>query len=448
MDEFLDLALKGGAEYVEAHRISTKKHSVNVSNGIVEEIASGQNQGIGVRVLVNGMWGTAYSNKECVKEIVENALKNAKLCRHPTPIGELKSIKKEFKTKVKKNPSDRSFEEKRDLLLSVEPVGDEISNLSLSYTDIKKKVEFLNSEGRNLSWDDTICQVMCSSFARKGDRFDSHYDLHAEHGGYEIAEELPLLSKKVMETNIDLLGAKPAKGGKFPVIVDQKLGGVFAHEALGHACEADLILTQNSILKDKLGKKIGRAGLEIYDDGSLSGTWGWTPFDSEGVLGSKTGLIDNGILSGFLHSRATAYALETDPTGNGRAQSVGTRIIPRMTNTCIGNGDSSFEEQISEIKEGYYLINSAGGQVDPATGEFLFNAGESFSIKNGEIRKRVKGASLMGNILTTLHNIRLRASDLNLKGGGACGKAGQYVLTCEGSPHMLIEDVKVGGINQ
>ncbi len=221
------------------------------------------------------------------------------------------------------------------------------------------------------------------------------------------------------------------------------MGGVFTHEAVGHACEADSILQRASILYNKKNARLGSDILNISDDGSILGN-GFIPFDDDGVKSQKNKLIEDGILINFLHSFETASIMKEKLTGNGRAQDLSKRVIPRMTNTFTENGNSSFEEMLKEIKNGYYLKDSAGGEVNPTTGEFIFNSQFGYKIKNGELKHMVKKASLMGMILDILPRIMLIAKDLRLSSGN-CGKSGQTINVCTGSPHILIEKAKIGG---
>ena len=150
------------------------------------------------------------------------------------------------------------------------------------------------------------------------------------------------------------------------------------------------------------------------------------------------------MLQGYLHNRETAAIFKAEPTGNGRSQDPSRRVIPRMTNTAIAEGDSSFEEMLSEVKKGYYLKGSAGGQVDTAGGDFLFNAREGYLIEDHKIKHMIKGVSLLGSILDTLHNIKLIARDTDFD-TGFCGKADQSVPVACGAPHVLFEKAKIGG---
>ena len=204
------------------------------------------------------------------------------------------------------------------------------------------------------------------------------------------------------------------------------------------------MLQGGSVLREQMDKKIGSSSLNLVDDGTKEGLYGWVPVDDEGVLGQRTVLIQNGVLKNFLHSRETAARMNALPTGNGRGEALGCPVIPRMRCTYIENGDSSFEEMLKEMKNGYYLKGTAGGEVNPASGEFLFNAQYGFSVEKGELKEMVKGVSLNGLMLKTLPEIELIAKDIFFS-QGTCGKSGQGVPVSDGAPHMLLKEVRVGG---
>lgn len=445
MKKFVKLAEKKGADYAEVITASSNRTSIDLVNKQIKELSSGEQRGYAVRVLYKGGWGTAYSYKEDFSSLIASAIKKAKAMEQNISIDNYPSFRKNFRTTCKIRPENIPLEEKKESLLKLDNRKDfkHVVSLRLSYSDGMSNYSFANSEGSELGWDDSYAAFMGWAFAKKGERLENFVKIERAKGGYEIMAKAKEAVKEAMQKAEMLLDAKNAKGGFFPTIVDQKLGGVFAHEAVGHACEADLILNSSSILAGKIGEKIGSDVITIADDGSLK-EWGWAPFDSEGAKGRKTVLIKKGMLNSFLHNRETAHTLGAKLTGNGRAQSLSNNPIPRMTNTYIEKGKSAFEKMIAEIKEGYYLKGSAGGQVNPASGEFLFNAQEGYEIKDGQIGAVVKGVSLVGNILQTLHGIKLIAKDLKF-GTGYCGKSNQAVPVSDGSPHLFIENAKIGG---
>jgi len=445
MENALKLAEKLGARYAETISLDATRTHIELTDKKTKELSHGSGKIFAVRVLTKG-WGVAYSNKEEFAELVKTAIKNANEVDINSLAAHTKPVRKRIVTKCRINPANVSLEEKQKQLLELAREKIKyITNLKLNYTENISNYTFANTEGTMFEWADTIMSISAIAYAKEGNRREEFLEIERGKCGYEIMEKAEGVVKEATKKAIAMLKAKNAKGGIFPVVVDHKLGGVFAHEAVGHACEADMILTNSSILKDKMGQKIGSDIVSITDNGLIEG-WGWVPIDNEGCEGRRTELISKGVMVGLLHSRETAALLDAEPTGNGRSEGPDSRPIPRMTTTYIENGDSSFEEIIAQIKKGYYLKGSKGGQVDPAGGDFLFNAQEGYLIENGELKHMVKGVSLIGNILKTLHDIILVADDLKCIDTGYCGKAGQMVPVVTGAPHVLIENAKVGGI--
>ncbi|MEW6063124.1 MAG: TldD/PmbA family protein [Nanoarchaeota archaeon] len=445
MDNFIRYAQKKGADYAEIHSIETKQTNIELQNKDTKELSFSNIKGFSARVLYKGAFGSAYSNKNEFKLLIDKAIKIAKVLSKENPNVRLKEfapIKKKFSVKCKINPNDINIEDKKNNLLKFE-ILPKISMININYADFNKKYCFINSEGRDLELNDYMSGLFVWAYAKEGNKIENFLKPEREHCGYEIMERYGAVVNEAMVKAKELLRAEFAKGGEFPVIINQKLAGVFAHEAVGHACEADHIIKNNSVFVGKLNKKVASDKVTIADDGSFI-KWGYTPFDNEGVIGKRNILIENGILKGYLHSRETASLLNMEPTGNGRAMNLSSKAMPRMTNTIIERGDSSFDEMLKEIKHGYYLKGSMGGEVNPITGEFLFNAQEGFLIENGRISKRVKTASLIGNILDILQKISLVAKDLG-GGSGYCGKDNQFVPVSENAPHIKIDLAKVGG---
>jgi len=229
------------------------------------------------------------------------------------------------------------------------------------------------------------------------------------------------------------------------VIADPELAGVFAHEAVGHACEGDHVITGESVLQNKIGQTIGSEHVTIYDDPTYPHGWGSFKYDMEGVLARKRLLIERGILKEFITNREVAAKLGVASNGGARAQSYAFRPIVRMSNTCIATGDHTFEEMLEDIDHGIYLKGTRGGQVDPAKGTFQFSAMEAFMIEHGKITTPLLDVSLSGLTLETLKNIDAVAKDFDIH-IGYCGKEAQSVPAGDGSPHVRIRNAVVGGM--
>jgi len=193
-----------------------------------------------------------------------------------------------------------------------------------------------------------------------------------------------------------------------------------------------------------LGRRFGGKHLNIVDGAALPGLRGSYKYDDEGVPGTKTHLIKEGILTGRLHSRETAAKMGEAPTGNARALDYTFQPIVRMTNTYIEPRDASFEELVSKIKEGVYVKNWYGGMTSMEM--FTFSAGQAYMIRNGKIEELLRPVVLSGNVFTTLENIDAIGNDLDMNEGGGCGKGGQMPLpVSNGSPHIRISKCLLGG---
>jgi len=244
---------------------------------------------------------------------------------------------------------------------------------------------------------------------------------------------------------VALLKAPQIKGGEYTVVLDPVLAGVFVHEAFGHLSESDFIY-ENDRLRQimTLGKEFGSRELNIIDNPTLTALRGGYKFDDEGVPASKTYLIREGRLVGRLHSRETAAKMKEKPTGNARAVSYHYPPIVRMSNTYIEPGKATFDDLISDIKEGLYVKNWYGGTTSMEM--FTFSAGEAYMIRGGKLSELVRPVVLTGNVFNTLKNIDAIANDLDMNQGGGCGKGEQVPLpVSNGSPHIRIRHCLIGG---
>ena len=242
------------------------------------------------------------------------------------------------------------------------------------------------------------------------------------------------------------LSSVDAPGGEMPVVLGPGWPGVLLHEAVGHGLEGDFNRKQTSAFSTLLGERVAAKGVTIVDDGTFADRRGSLTIDDEGTPTSRTVLIEDGILVGYLQDRLNARLMGMKPTGNGRRQSHAHHPMPRMTNTFMLAGDKSPEEIIRSVKKGLYAVNFGGGQVDITSGKFVFSATEAYMIENGKLGRPVKGATLIGNGPDVLTKVSMIGNDLTLDPGvGTCGKDGQGVPCGVGQPTLKIEQLTVGG---
>jgi TldD protein len=242
------------------------------------------------------------------------------------------------------------------------------------------------------------------------------------------------------------LGSVPAPAGQMTVVLGAGWPGIMLHEAIGHGLEGDFNRKKTSTFSGRIGERIASPGITVIDDGTLPDRRGSLSVDDEGTPSSRTVLIEDGILRGYMQDRMNARLMGMAPTGNGRRQSFAHHPMPRMTNTYMLAGSHEPEEILRSVKRGIYAVNFGGGQVDITNGKFVFSASEAYLIENGKIGPAVKGATLIGNGPDALTKISMIGNDLKLDDGiGVCGKDGQGVPVGVGQPTLRMDGLTVGG---
>ena len=238
----------------------------------------------------------------------------------------------------------------------------------------------------------------------------------------------------------------PAPAGEMPVVLGPGWPGILLHEAIGHGLEGDFNRKKTSAFSGLMGQRVAAPGVTVVDDGTLTDRRGSLTIDDEGTPSQRTVLIEDGILTGYLHDRQNARLMDMKPTGNGRRQSFAHAPMPRMSNTFMEAGEQAPADIIAGVQRGLYAVNFGGGQVDITSGKFVFSASEAYLIEDGRLGALVKGASLIGNGPEVLTRVKAIGDDMALDPGvGTCGKNGQGVPVGVGLPTLLIDGLTVGG---
>ncbi|WP_425062285.1 metalloprotease TldD [Pyruvatibacter mobilis] len=242
------------------------------------------------------------------------------------------------------------------------------------------------------------------------------------------------------------LEAVPAPAGEMDVVLGPGWPGILLHEAIGHGLEGDFNRKGQSAFAGLLGERVASPGVTVVDDGTLTDRRGSLTVDDEGTPTSRTVLIEDGILKGFMQDRLNARLMGVAATGNGRRESFAHQPMPRMTNTYMLAGDKEPGEILSGVKKGIYATNFGGGQVDITNGKFVFSCTEAYLIEDGKVTAPIKGATLIGNGPDALTRVKAIGNDMKLDTGiGTCGKGGQGVPVGVGQPTLHLEKLTVGG---
>ena len=266
--------------------------------------------------------------------------------------------------------------------------------------------------------------------------YDHYLDLKT---GEEFADE-------ALRQALVNLEAQPCPAGQMPVVLGPGWPGVLLHEAVGHGLEGDFNRKGTSTFSGRIGQQVASRGVTVIDEGCMENRRGSLSIDDEGTPTSKTVLIEDGKLVGYIHDRLNARLMGHKPTGNGRRESFAHTPMPRMTNTYMTSGDATHDDIIASLKKGIYAVGFTGGQVDITSGQFVFNASEAYMVENGKILYPVKGATFIGNGPDVMQKITMIGNNMKLDSGvGVCGKEGQSVPVGVGQPSMMISSMTIGG---
>lgn len=433
--------------YYDIRHVRGSSTHIDIDNGVVESAGTSFFDTALIRVLGPKGWGIySVDNYDPESGSLERMIGEAsRLASITSEEVELAPVKQGMirMPGCSDSPIDYEMEEKSRMLSGIESAAKlpGIVNTRAQYSESAKTVSFYDSCGNEFEYAMNRNGFNILAIASGDGKMQMGRERTHTITGFSLRGKEDL-GRKAAETALALLDAGAAKGGRMNAILDPELAGVFAHEAVGHASEGDLVKEGISVLKGHMGEKIGSPAVTIVDDPTLP-QWGFMPVDDEGTAVQRTMIIENGVLRNFMHSRETLAVVGDGIAGHARGEP-GMPPVVRMSNTFIENGDSDFEEILSECRDGIYLKGSRGGQVDPGRGVFQFNAEYGYIVRDGECREMVRDVSLSGDILQTLHDIALAGDDLALN-AGFCGKSGQTMPVSDGSPHVLLKNAVVGG---
>jgi TldD protein len=437
-----------GVKYYDLRHVTGQVTHIDIDNGVVESAGTSFFNKAVVRVLNRSGWGVIQIDNytPCTgrkfEELIESAQKLAGITEEIVELGDVPHGILPVPP-MKEDPRSVSIEEKSSLLAGIEEAARHplVTNRRANYVERIEQVQFADSSANEYSYEMCRSGFNVMAVASRNGNVQMGYEREHSIHGFDLRHRQES-GKKAAGIAVALLDAGAVKGGKMHAVLDPELAGVFAHEAVGHASEGDLIHEGSSVLKGKTGEKIGNEILTIVDDPSLS-EFGFEPVDAEGTAVKRTEIIRKGVVSAFLHNRESLAAVGNGIAGHARAMP-GEPPLVRMSNTFIGNGDATEAEIFAECKNGIFLKGSRGGQVDPGRGIFQFNAEYGYLVENGECTKMIRDVSLSGEILSTLHRITLCGNDRKMS-AGYCGKGGQSVPVSDGAPHVLLLDAVVGG---
>jgi TldD protein len=428
--------------------------ALSFDDGKLKSAAFDTAQGFGLRAISGDVTGYAHSG-ELSEAAIRRAGETVRAVRQGSggtlaepPRGTNRSLYTDA------NPLNAvAFEDKVRLLAGIDAYArakdPRVRQVSCMLAGEWRAVQIIRPDGVRVGDIRPLVRLSVSVVVGDGDRLETGSSGAGGRTGYHAymdpAHWQAQVDEALREALVNL-GSVAAPAGQMTVVLGAGWPGVMLHEAIGHGLEGDFNRKGTSAFSGRIGERIAAPGVTVVDDGTLPDRRGSLTVDDEGTPSSRTVLIEDGILTGYMQDRMNARLMGMAPTGNGRRQSYAHNPMPRMTNTYMLAGTHEPEEILRSVKRGLYAANIGGGQVDITSGKFVFTASEAYLIEDGRIGPAVKGATLIGNGPDALTKITMIGNDLKLDDGiGVCGKDGQGVPVGVGQPTLRMDGLTVGG---
>jgi TldD protein len=455
LQRVLSTAMRSGGEFAEIYAEDKRSTSAGLDDGRVEQVNSGRDRGAGVRVLAGETAGYAYTSDLTERGLSAAAEAAAAAARRGTggsATVALTPAPSHRVNRVEIEPSGVPKSAKVDLLRRINDAArsgnQSIVQVSASYADSHKDVLIANTEGVLTEDSITRCMARISVVADGDTGMQTGFQSVGHTVGFETFDRVDVeaLARDAARMAVTKLDARPAPSGTMPVVIRRGSGGVLFHEACGHGLEADAIAKGASVYAGKVGEQVASPGVTLIDDGTIAGEWGTLGFDDEGHPTQRNVLIENGVLTDYMWDYLRARKEGKPFRGNGRRESYRHLPMVRMTNTFVLDGTDDEADIVRATDYGVYVAEFGGGQVNPATGDFVFGMLEAYLIENGEITTPLREGNLIGNGPQVLRDIDMIAGDFAMGRPGTCGKDGQGVPVGDGCPTLRVSALTVGGI--
>lgn len=441
-----------GTDYGEVFLEEWRWSTARLEDGAVRDIGASAERGLSLRLLrregprIETLFGSAQDASAAAAARLRERLLPGAPGRGPVFAAARLSA-----PACRLDPAAVPLERKLALLREIDRAARAVSPLvrqvTAVYGDRRKDTRVLNSEGSDLAQSRVSTNLRVSVVAGRDGMLQTGMEVVGAQRGYEVfdAEAALKAARRAAARAVAKLDAPKAKAGEMTVILAASAGGTFIHEAIGHSLEADHVQEGSSpAYRGRLGKVVAPETISVIDDPTLPFQRGSFAFDDEGVPARATELVRNGVLTDFLYDRATALREGRPSNGHGRRETFASRPIPRMSNLYIAPGKDDPARIIRELKSGLLVTRMGGGQVDTASGEFVFEVDEGWLIADGKVKHLVRDANLLGVGPEALRSIDRVGWDIGW-GIGICGKEGQNVAVSDGQPTIRMPKLVVGG---
>lgn len=417
-------AVEVGATEAEIIIRQRTEFSVGVRLGNVERLKESTDQGLGLRVLIDGrqasVSGSDFS-REAMTSLIEEAVELARLTSPDDTAGLPEP--QELATEIPdldlydQAIEELSTEEQIEMALRAERAAQEYSNQIINFDgggfDSAYGMGILaNSLGFAGEFRTTSCSLTLVPVAAEGGKMqrDYWYDVRRKISAMDSPEKIGVTAAK---RTLRKLGGKSVPTQAVPVVLEPTM----ARDLLGdvfNAVSGESIFRKASFLVGQLGERVANERLTVIDDGTLPRGLGSRPFDAEGLPTRRTVVIRNGVLESYLLNTYTARKLGLRSTANAGRGLTGAPGVD-AGNFYIEPGPHSPHEIIKSLSKGFLITELLGFGVNVVTGDYSRSA-SGIWIENGELTFPVQGVTIAGNLKEMLNSIEMIGNDLDFRG--------------------------------
>ncbi len=452
LERVLSTALQAGGDMAEVFAEDAVTSGAVLDDRRIEELSSGRSRGAGIRVVDGETTGFAHTADLSEAGLAAAARAAAAVARQggnttrTVALGPIADHGRGERTLPNSVDKARKLELLTRADDAARSAGDAITQVQVGVGDSRKRVLVANSDGLFVQDDQIRTRFNVQCVANGDTGMQTGYESLARTEGFEIFDRTRVedIAHTAAARALAKLNARPAPSGEVPIVLAGGSGGILFHEACGHGLEADHIVKDASVYTGRVGELVASPLVTLIDDGTVFGEWGNFAYDDEGNLPARNVLIENGVLTDYMWDWLRGRKEGRKSSGNGRRQSYQHLPMVRMTNTYLLAGTEDPDEIVAQTPNGVYVKKLGGGQVNTATGDFVFGTTEAYLIENGRITEPLRDANLIGNGPEVLRRIDAVATDFDMT-PGTCGKDGQSVPVGCGQATLRITGVTLGG---
>jgi PmbA protein len=419
-----------GGEGIEAYAELTTETSVTAFQGEVERLTSASSSGVGVRVVRDGRLGYAYTAdlsdqglRECLAEARANLEVSSEDPGNVLPeASEHEPLEGIFDPRQAGTSPERKVALALDLEARTRAADPKVTQVeSARYGDVVGQVAIASSGGVRGTF--AVTHAWCVAIALATEDGQSQVGF-----GVDAARTLDDLdpgpvAAEAADRAVRMLGATKPPTRTIPVVFDRMVAPSLVGVLLA-GLSAEEVQKGRSLFADKLGQRVGAAGLRLVDDGRLVDGPGAAPFDAEGVPTRRTVLIDDGVLQCFLHNTATAARGNASSTGNARRASFKSTPGVSAHNLFLAPGELDQAGLLARAGEGLLIQDVSGvhSGANPITGDFSVGV-SGLLFRGGELAEPVREVTVAAHLLDILRGIEAVGSDLRFTTGSIGGSS-------------------------